>query len=50
MRIHYNAEEIQMSEYRKATADDLESIWDMNISDNPDDDRWVNMEERIYFV
>ena len=28
-------------EYRLATVDDLERLWDMNIADNPDDARWV---------
>lgn len=27
-------------EYRKATLEDLEIIWNMNIADNSDDDRW----------
>lgn len=30
-----------MIEYRKATPDDLECIWNMNIADNPDDPRWI---------
>lgn len=28
-------------EYRKATCDDLEQIWDRNITDNADDKRWT---------
>ena len=30
-----------MFEYRKATLDDLEKIWDKDILDNPDEDCWV---------
>lgn len=30
-----------MVEYRKATLDDLEYIWNANIADNPGDSRWV---------
>ena len=30
-----------MFEYRKATPDDLERIWNMNIADNEGDARWV---------
>jgi len=29
-------------EYRAATIDDLNSIWDKNITDNMGDNRWVN--------
>lgn len=29
-----------MIEHRKATLSDLEQIWNMNIADNPGDDRW----------
>lgn len=28
-------------EYRRATADDLESLWNANIVENPDDPRWL---------
>ena len=28
-------------EYRRATADDLEHLWNANIADNPDDPRWL---------
>ena len=28
-------------EYRRATDDDLESLWNANIAENPDDPRWV---------
>ena len=27
-------------EYRKATPEDLEQIWDMNIADNNGNERW----------
>lgn len=30
-----------MIEHRKATPDDLERIWNMNIADNAGDDRWI---------
>lgn len=30
-----------MFEYRKATLDDLERIWNMNIADHSDDRRWI---------
>ena len=30
-----------MFEYRQATLQDLEQIWDMNIAENPEDSRWV---------
>ena len=30
-----------MSEYRKATLEDLEQIWNMNIADNVGDERWL---------
>lgn len=33
-------------EYRKATLDDLEKIWNKNIKDNPGDNRWVKWKER----
>lgn len=29
-------------EYRIASREDLEQIWEMNILDNPDDERWVD--------
>lgn len=29
-------------EYRKATIDDLEKIWDKDILDNPNDEKYVN--------
>lgn len=35
-----------MITYRKATGDDLERIWDMNIRHNPDDSRWVRWKEQ----
>ena len=35
-----------MITYRKATADDLERIWDMNIRHSPDDSRWVRWKEQ----
>jgi len=35
-----------MITYRKATENDLEDIWNMNISDNPEDDRWVRWKEQ----
>ena len=35
-----------MFEYRIATIEDLEKIWDMNIKDNPNDERWVNWKEK----
>lgn len=31
-----------MAEYRKATLQDLEHLWDINIADNPNDSNWVN--------
>ena len=31
-----------MAEYRKATPQDLEYLWNTNIAENPDDPRWVN--------
>ncbi len=33
-------------EYRKATLSDLEKIWDKNIKENPEDNRWVKWKER----
>lgn len=33
-------------EYRKATLLDLEKIWDKNIKENPEDNRWVKWKER----
>ena len=35
-----------MIEYRIATLKDLEEIWDMNISDNPNDKRWLRWKEK----
>lgn len=35
-----------MITYRKATEQDLERLWNMNIKDNPDDDRWVRWKEQ----
>ena len=35
-----------MITYRKATGDDLERIWDMNIRHNPDDSRWARWKEQ----
>lgn len=32
-------------EYRKATIEDLEKIWDFNIAENPGDERWVEWKE-----
>ena len=34
-----------MFEYRKATIEDLERIWDFNIAKNPGDERWVKWKE-----
>lgn len=34
-----------MFEYRIATREDLEQIWNMNIADNPDDPRWIRWKE-----
>lgn len=34
-----------MFEYRRATMQDLEEIWRMNIADNPDDPRWIGWRE-----
>lgn len=28
-------------EYRRATSADLEFLWNKNILDNPDDERWI---------
>ena len=33
-------------EYRKATLEDLEKIWNKNIEQNPNDDRWVKWKDR----
>ncbi len=35
-----------MFKYRKATQKDLERIWDINIEDNPGDERWVKWKEK----
>ena len=35
-----------MFEYRIATKEDLERIWDMNIEDNPNDERWVRWKDK----
>lgn len=35
-----------MFRYRKATPKDLEQIWDMNIEDNPNDERWIKWKEK----
>ena len=35
-----------MFEYRIATRKDLESIWDMNIADNPGDARWKQWKQK----
>ena len=32
-------------EYRLATRADLESLWNANIADNPEDDRWVRWKD-----
>lgn len=32
-------------EYRLATPEDMESLWNMNIADNPGDDRWVRWKD-----
>ena len=34
-----------MTEYRKASPDDLERIWEMNINDNLGDPRWIAWRE-----
>lgn len=31
--------------YRLATPQDLETVWNKNIADNPDDDRWIHWKE-----
>lgn len=31
--------------YRPATSQDLEAIWNKNIADNPEDERWVHWKE-----
>lgn len=36
-----------MVEYRKATLDDLEYIWNVNIADNPGDSRWVKWKKEF---
>lgn len=39
--INTNQNEVKiLIEHRKATLDDLERVWEMNIADNPCDDRW----------
>lgn len=35
-----------MFEYRVATKEDLEQIWNMNIADNLDDERWVAWKQK----
>lgn len=35
-----------MFEYKIATKEDLEQIWDMNIEDNPNDERWVKWKDQ----
>ncbi len=35
-----------MFEYKIATKEDLEQIWDMNIEDNPNDERWVSWKNK----
>ena len=34
-----------MAEYRKATLQDLEHLWNTNIAENPDDPRWVSWKQ-----
>ena len=34
-----------MAEYRKATLNDLERLWDANIAENPDDPRWASWKQ-----
>lgn len=34
-----------MAEYRKATPQDLEHLWNTNIAENPDDSNWVNWKQ-----
>ena len=34
-----------MAEYRKATRQDLEQLWNINIAENPDDPRWVSWKQ-----
>lgn len=36
-----------MVECRIASLEDLEKIWDMNISDNPGDERWLNWKNQF---
>lgn len=33
-------------EYRKATLEDLEKIWNKNIAKHPDDDRWIRWKKQ----
>ena len=35
-----------MIKYEKAREDTLERIWNMNIADNPEDDRWIRWKEQ----
>ena len=46
-KICYNDEEIRFSFiYRKATVDDLNRIWDKDIANHPNDDRWKRWKDR----
>ena len=39
-----------MAEYRKATIQDLERLWNTNIAENPDDPRWASWKQEYISI